>query len=114
MAKRTKKTKTITEVENVQSEDLVLTSEQEQALIENLKAFDLDTNEIKILFKYSSTTYNLLTFTLAEGCKVWWHSNNYLGWFPTNTANVLSKNLYRSFESSSTGTIVTPTSITLS
>lgn len=70
-------------------------TEIEATLVENLKTFD-DGNDYVILFKYNSTTYRLLTFTLADGVKLFWSSDNYFCWEPRGTDKILSSKLYSS------------------
>ena len=82
MTKKTKKTKAVATIEEVQSEEIVVLNDEEvNALIENLKKFDLDENKIQILYRYSSSTVNLITLTLSEGNNLSLYSTSgYIGW----------------------------------
>lgn len=82
-------------------------TDTEVTLVENLKTFD-DGNDYVILFKYSSTAYRLLTFTLKEGVKLYWSSDNYFCWEPRGTDKILSSKLYSSVSVDGFGSASTP------
>lgn len=88
-------------------DEIMLTSDNVQALIENLKTFDLDDNKIQILYRYSSSVVNLMTFTLIDDCDVCIYSSGYIAWTDGGSSSVLSHALYRTFTETSYGSATT-------
>lgn len=84
-----------------------LSEDETNAMIENLKTFDLTSHKILILYRYSSTVVNLITLDLAEGNELCLHTNSsYLGWITGGSSGVTSYALYQNFTSTSYGASV--------
>ena len=84
--------------------EVAVANEEVEALIQNLKTFNLDENTVQILYRYSASVVNLITLTLAEGNELSLYStSNYVGWISGGSAGVLSYALYQNFTANSYG-----------